>query len=94
MSKKTLKLTAGFALVLLSLLLVITLSLDGMVKSGIERNGSELLQTRVTVDNVSISLFSGSGTIRDETGGRRRRSSRRQQGRVSVSKTGRCVPLV
>ncbi|HKK25366.1 MAG TPA: hypothetical protein VJ941_07030 [Gracilimonas sp.] len=63
MSKKTLKLTAGFAVVLLSLLLVITLSLDGMVKSGIERNGSELLQTRVTVDNVNISLFSGSGTI-------------------------------
>jgi len=63
MSKKILKLTAGFAVVLLSLLLVITLSLDGMVKSGIERNGSELLQTRVTVDNVNISLFSGSGTI-------------------------------
>ena len=63
MSKKTLKLTAGFAVVFLSLLLVITLSLDSMVKSGIERNGSDLLQTRVTVDNVNISLFSGSGTI-------------------------------
>ena len=63
MSKKTLKLTAGFAVVFLSLLLVITLSLDSMVKSGIERNGSDLLQTRVTAYNVNISLFSGSGTI-------------------------------
>jgi len=63
MSKKILKLTAGFAVVILFLLLVITLSLDGMVKSGIERNGSDLLQTRVTVDNVNISLFNGSGTI-------------------------------
>lgn len=63
MKNATLKIVSGFVLVIIAAILVITLSLDGMIKSGIEENGSELLQTPVTVDNVSILLFSGSGTI-------------------------------
>lgn len=63
MKNKALKIVAGFVVVIIAGILLITLSLDGMIKSGIEENGSELLQTRVTVDNVSVSLFSGSGTI-------------------------------
>jgi uncharacterized protein involved in outer membrane biogenesis len=63
MKNATLKIVSGFVLVIIAAILVITLSLDGMIKSGIEENGSELLQTPVTVDNVSISLFGGSGVI-------------------------------
>lgn len=63
MKNKALKIGAGFVVVIIAGILLITLSLDGMIKSGIEENGSELLQTRVTVDKVSVSLFSGSGTI-------------------------------
>lgn len=42
---------------------VLTLYLDSMVKSGVENIGSEMTGTQVTVDNVSISLFTGQGTI-------------------------------
>lgn len=63
MKNKALKIVAGFVVVIIAVILIITLSLDGMIKSGIEENGSELLQTQVTVDKVSVSLFSGSGTI-------------------------------
>lgn len=63
MKNKALKIVGGFVVVIIAAILIMTLSLDGMIRSGIEDNGSELLQTRVTVDNVSVSLFSGSGTI-------------------------------
>ncbi len=63
MKNATLKIVSGFVLVIIAAILMITLSLDGMIKSGIEENGSELLQTQVTVDKVSVSIFSGSGTI-------------------------------
>lgn len=42
---------------------ILTLYLDSMVKSGIETIGLEMTGTEVTVDNVSISLFTGQGTI-------------------------------
>lgn len=42
---------------------ILTLYLDSMVKSGIETIGREMTGTEVTVDNVSISLFTGQGTI-------------------------------
>jgi hypothetical protein len=41
----------------------ITLSLDRIVKSGIESIGSEMTGTQVRVKSVSISPISGSGTI-------------------------------
>ncbi len=54
---------AGILAILLIGFLVLTLSLDSIVKSGIESVGSEMTETAVTVDRVSISPFSGSGTI-------------------------------
>ena len=41
----------------------LTLSIDGMVKSGIEKNGSEMLNTEVSVADVDLSLLDGSGSI-------------------------------
>lgn len=43
--------------------LILTYSIDSIVKSNIENAGTEMTGTRVTVDNVSISPFSGEGTI-------------------------------
>lgn len=63
MKNKALKIVAGFVAVIIVGIIVIALSLGGMIKSGIEENGSELLQTQVTVDNVSVSVFNGGGTI-------------------------------
>lgn len=54
---------AGIACILLLGFLVLTFSLDYLVKSGIESTGSEMMKSEVTVENVSISPFSGSGTI-------------------------------
>lgn len=63
MQNKKLKLFGAFIALVIAAFVIITLSIDGMVKSGIEENGSELFQTEVSVDNVDISLFNGSGTI-------------------------------
>jgi hypothetical protein len=43
--------------------LILTLRIDSIVSSGIEDIGSEMTGTPVTVGSVSISPFSGSGTI-------------------------------
>lgn len=43
--------------------IVLTLTIDSMVQSGIEEIGSEMTGTQVTVSGVSISPFSGKGTI-------------------------------
>lgn len=63
MKNKGLKIFGGILAILIAGFLVITLSLDGIVKSGIEENGSELLQTEVVVDDIDISLLNGSGSI-------------------------------
>ncbi|CAN5233118.1 hypothetical protein BH23BAC3_BH23BAC3_06900 [soil metagenome] len=42
---------------------VLTFTLDSIVKSNIEEIGTEMTGTRVTVESVSISPFSGRGTI-------------------------------
>ncbi|HKL14490.1 MAG TPA: hypothetical protein VJ915_02585 [Balneolaceae bacterium] len=44
-------------------ILTISLTIDSIVSSGIEDIGTEMTGTAVTVDDVSISPFSGSGTI-------------------------------
>lgn len=43
--------------------LILSFSLDGVVGSRIESSTSEMLETRVTVDDVSISILDGKGTI-------------------------------
>lgn len=54
----------GILLLLLAGFGVLTLRVDSIVKSGIEHHGREMTGTPVTVSDVSISLFSGQGTIR------------------------------
>ncbi|MEX0845697.1 MAG: hypothetical protein WD022_10460 [Balneolaceae bacterium] len=63
MKSKTSKIIGGLVVLIITAFVVLTLSIDGIIKSGLEENGSELLQTVVTVDAVSISLFSGNGSI-------------------------------
>lgn len=56
---------AGSIIVSLVLLFVVLmLSINSIVKSGIEDIGSEMTGTAVTVQSVSISPFSGKGTIK------------------------------
>lgn len=43
--------------------IVLTFTIDGIVKSAIEENGTELFQTEVNVNNVDISLINGTGEI-------------------------------
>jgi len=61
---KTIKFGLGGILAILLIgFLVITMSVDSIVKTGIETVGSEMTRTAVTVERVSISPFSGTGTI-------------------------------
>lgn len=43
--------------------LIISFGIDGIVKSNIQSTTSEMLETRVEVKDVSISILDGSGTI-------------------------------
>ncbi|MGM0546658.1 MAG: hypothetical protein ACQEST_08045 [Bacteroidota bacterium] len=56
---------ALFALIIIGAIgaLIISLSIDGIVKSNIEDTTSQLMETTVDVDDVSISILDGSGTI-------------------------------
>ncbi len=61
--KKTVAVFGGFLAVLVICFIVLSFMLDGIVKSSIEDDGTELFQTEVSVSDVDISLFNGSGTI-------------------------------
>lgn len=63
MKNKGLKIVGGILGVIIIGFLILIFSLDGIVKSNIRQTGSNLLQTPVDVDDVSISIFNGSGTI-------------------------------
>lgn len=54
-----------FALILIAAVgaLILSFSLDGIVKSNIESTTSEMLDTSVEVNDVSISILDGEGTI-------------------------------
>ncbi len=56
---------ALFAIIIIGAIgaLALSLSIDGIVKSNIEETTSELMETSVDVDDVSISILDGSGTI-------------------------------
>jgi hypothetical protein len=60
---KGLKITAIIAAVFLGVLLLVGMTLDGIVESGIEGSGSSLLQTEVEVDDIDISIFGGSANM-------------------------------
>lgn len=61
--KKFFIIVGSFLTILIILFLVAMLSINSMVKSGIEDIGTEMSGTAVTVDGVSISPFSGKGSI-------------------------------
>lgn len=63
MKKRVLKIVGFIVLLIILSVLFLTLSIDYIVKSNIETTGSEVLQTQLTVDNVSISIFRGTGSI-------------------------------
>lgn len=48
-------------------LVVLSFSLDGIVKSQIEETGSQMLKTSVEVNDASISILDGKGTIKGIT---------------------------
>lgn len=47
--------------------LILSFSIDGIVKSSIETTTTEMLDTSVSVDEVGISILDGSGTIKGIT---------------------------
>ena len=63
MKNKFIKITAILGVVLIILIVGVTLSIDRIVKSTVESVGSDMLQTSLTVDNISISIFNGSGSV-------------------------------
>ncbi|MFO8111909.1 MAG: hypothetical protein R6T92_05310 [Desulfosalsimonadaceae bacterium] len=63
MAKKIKYTAIALVLLLAAGFLVLTLTVDSIVGGNIEKIGSEMTGTPVTVEDVSISLFSGEGTI-------------------------------
>jgi len=63
MKKRVVKLILIPVAIIILLAIVLTFTIDQIIQSTIESTGSEILQTRLSVDNVSISLFNGTGTI-------------------------------
>lgn len=63
MKHKGLKTVAGFIIVLAAAFIVLSFTIDGMVKSAIEEDGRELFQTAVEVSNVNISMLNGTSEI-------------------------------
>jgi len=65
MRKKLLIAAALFMIVIAGVAVYFYNNIDSIVKNAIERSGSEITGTRVSVGSVDISLKSGRGTIRD-----------------------------
>lgn len=63
MSKSIKWLIGGIVIILIAGIIGLVMSVNSIVKSGIEDVGSEMTGTAVTVDRVSISPFSGKGQI-------------------------------
>lgn len=61
--KTFIKVLGVIAVVLIALFLVVSLTIDGIIKSTIQDVGSDLLQTEVNVDDVSVSILSSTGYI-------------------------------
>lgn len=60
---RLIKILTAILLILAALLLIVTLSIDGIIKTEIEEQGAEMLRTGVHIDDVDISIFSGKGSI-------------------------------
>ncbi|MEQ9278009.1 MAG: hypothetical protein RLN83_00825 [Balneola sp.] len=60
---KGLKITGIILVILLGTVLAVGMTIDGIVESGIEDSGSDLLKTEVEVDDIDISVFSSSADM-------------------------------
>ncbi len=60
---KGFKRTGVLIAILIAIFVGITLTIDGIVKSGIEDSGSKLLKTEVEVDDLDVSIFGSSGSM-------------------------------
>jgi hypothetical protein len=60
---KSLKITAVIAAIVLGVVLAIGMTIDGIVESGIEDSGSDILRTEVEVDDIDISFLSSSADM-------------------------------
>ena len=63
MKKFLLRIGIGIVALLILAALGVSLFLDGAIKRGVETLGPKLLKVNVKVDNVSLSLLTGSGAI-------------------------------
>jgi hypothetical protein len=64
MKKILLKVGIGLVILVILGVLAVSLFLDSAVKRGVETFGPRMTKTTVTVDNVSLSLLSGGGSIK------------------------------
>lgn len=60
---KSFKLITSLVLIVLVSIFVFTLTIDGLVKGKIEESGSNLLSTKVKIDDVDISIFNSDAEI-------------------------------
>ncbi|MEQ8578817.1 MAG: hypothetical protein RIC57_08410 [Balneola sp.] len=60
---KGLKITGIILAIILGTVLAIGMTIDGIVESGIEDSGSDLLKTEVEVDDIDISVFGSSADM-------------------------------
>ncbi|MBO6622175.1 MAG: hypothetical protein JJ892_14150 [Balneola sp.] len=60
---KGLKITGIILAILLGAVLAVGMTIDGIVESGIEDSGSDLLKTEVEVDDIDISVFGSSADM-------------------------------
>lgn len=62
--KKIILIVAGVVVVLVvALVVVLTLSLDSLVKKGVETVGPQITKTEMKLEKASISILSGSGAL-------------------------------
>ena len=60
---KGLKITGIILAIILGTVLAVGMTIDGIVESGIEDSGSDLLKTEVEVDDIDISLLGSSADM-------------------------------
>ncbi len=64
MKKNLIKLVIIVAILLVAAIVILFLSLNSVVKKGVETVGPQVTKVAITLDSVSISVLSGKGTIK------------------------------
>ena len=66
--KKIILILAGVAVVaVIAVVVIVALSLDSLIKKGVETVGPQITRTGMTLDGVSLSVLSGSGALKGFT---------------------------